>query len=64
MFISMKSWSDLKIGHIGSKVDIVLIQSACQNVCHHEIEDKFETGSCQVKKKVIRSNLRKTVFAL
>ena len=21
----------------------------CQNVCHHEILDKFKTGSCRVK---------------
>ena len=26
----------------------------CQNVSHHEISDEFETGTCLVKKKVIR----------
>ena len=57
--------TDLKVGHLGSesrsdlrKIMCTLYQArfgsnlheTLSNVCHHENLDKYETGSCQVKK--------------
>ena len=44
-------------GHIFSPI----IMKPGQNVCLDEISDKFENGSCWLKNKVTRSNLRITV---
>ena len=35
-----------------------------QNVCLHEMPNKFEIGPCSVKNYVTRSNLRKTLCTL
>ena len=47
-------------GHIFSPIIIKL----GQNVSLDEILDEFENGSCWIKKKVTRSNLRKTLYTL
>ena len=43
-------------GHIFSPI----VMKFGQNICLDEISDEFENGSCQVKNKVTRSNLRIT----
>ena len=47
-------------GHIFSLIIMKLDQHACLD----EIWHKFENGSCQVKNKVTRSNVRKTLCML
>ena len=82
MVVLMKSRTNLKTGHVGSKTRLLdqILEKPCvhscghifsliimkrgQNVCLDEISDEYETGSCQVKNKVIRSNVRKTLCTL
>ena len=47
----------LSRGHIFS----LIIMKPGQNVCLYQGLDKFENGSCRVKKYVTNSNLRTTV---
>ena len=47
-------------GHIFSPI----IMKLGQIVCHDQISDEFEKGSCRVKHYVTRSNLKKTLFTL
>ena len=47
-------------GHIFSPI----IMKLGQNICLDEISNKFESGSCQVKNHVTRSNFRKTLCTL
>ena len=79
MFVLMKSWASLKMGHAGSKLGYKIekpcvcsrshifspiIMKLDQNVCLDEISDVFENGSGQVKNYISRSNLRKTLCTL
>ena len=41
-----------------------IIIKVCQNVCLNKISSEFENGSCWVKNKVTRSNLRKSLRML
>ena len=47
----------------GHNFSLVIIKLG-QNVCLDEILDESENGSCQVKKNVTRSSLRKTLCTL
>ena len=60
MFALMKSWTSMKMGHVGSKTrsqgQILkspifgpMLMKLGQNVCRDEISDEFENGSCGVK---------------
>ena len=50
--------------HSGGHIFSPVIMKLGQNVCLDEISDEFDNGSCWVKNKVTRSNLRKTLCAL
>ena len=63
MFVTMKQKTDLKVGYVGSETRSLknhvnslagsfdpICMKLCQNVCHHEMSDKIETGSSWVKK--------------
>ena len=66
----MKSRLSLKMGHVGSGGQILekpcvrsagliigpILMKLGQNVCLNEISDEFETGSCDFKNKITRSN--------
>ena len=47
-------------GHIFSPI----LMKLGQNVCLYEVLDNFENGSCGVKNKITRLNLRKTLCTL
>ena len=47
-------------GHIFS----LIIMKLSQNICHDEITDKLKNGSCLMKNKATRSDLRKTLCML
>ena len=57
------------LGHILEKPSVCsrgnilsqIIMKLSQNVCLDDILDEFENGSCRVKNKITRSNVRNTL---